>query len=103
MLGADVETGGVWDPLKLSKDEGQLYRYRAVELKHGTCFVLRGSGLGGELWSRLKRRYHNDWLLTARSPYPNPQIPPPTTTGRLAMLAVLGNWVAELWHPLYDG
>lgn len=35
ILGADVETGGVWDPLKLSKDEGQLYRYRAVELKHG--------------------------------------------------------------------
>jgi hypothetical protein len=23
--------------------------------------------------------------------------------GRLAMLAVLGYWVAELWHPLYDG
>lgn len=88
ILGADVETGGVFDPLLLAKvggarmksshrlstkhtfqpvphqhpqctpqDEGQLYRYRAVELKHG----------------------------------------------RLAMLAVLGNFVAELWHPLYDG
>lgn len=30
ILGADVETGGVWDPLKFSKDEGSLYRYRAV-------------------------------------------------------------------------
>lgn len=30
ILGADVETGGVWDPLKLAKDEGSLYRNRAV-------------------------------------------------------------------------
>lgn len=57
ILGADVETGGVWDPLNFSKDEGSLYRYRAVELKHG----------------------------------------------RLAMLAVLGYWWAEISHPLYDG
>ncbi|GAB5035504.1 light harvesting complex protein [Nannochloropsis oceanica] len=57
ILGADVETGGVWDPLNFSKDEGSLYRYRAVELKHG----------------------------------------------RLAMLAVLGLWFSEFYHPLYDG
>ncbi|TFJ85196.1 hypothetical protein NSK_003619 [Nannochloropsis salina CCMP1776] len=57
ILGSDVETGGVWDPLNFSKDEGSLYRYRAVELKHG----------------------------------------------RLAMLAVLGLWVSEFYHPLYDG
>ncbi|CEM02552.1 unnamed protein product [Vitrella brassicaformis CCMP3155] len=57
MIGADVETRGVWDPLGFSKDESSLYRYRAVELKHG----------------------------------------------RVAMLAVLGYFVAELWHPLYDG
>jgi hypothetical protein len=45
ILGADVETGGVWDPLKLSKDEGQLYRYRAVELKHGKgCVSVQGRG-----------------------------------------------------------
>lgn len=57
ILGADVETGGVWDPWGLSKDESQLYRRRVVELKHG----------------------------------------------RVCMLAVLGNFVGCLWHPLYDG
>jgi len=57
ILGADVETGGVWDPWGFSKDESQLYRRRVVELKHG----------------------------------------------RVCMLAVLGNFVGCLWHPLYDG
>ena len=35
LIGADVETGGVWDPLGLSKDEASLYRNRATELKQG--------------------------------------------------------------------
>jgi len=43
LIGADVETGGVWDPLGLSKDEASLYRNRATELKQGrvamvSCF-----------------------------------------------------------------
>jgi hypothetical protein len=45
ILGADVETRGVFDPLGLSKDEGSLYRYRAVELKHGRLAML--AVLGG--------------------------------------------------------
>jgi len=57
MLGVDVETRGLWDPLNFSKDEASLFRRRAVELKHG----------------------------------------------RICMLATLGYFVAELWHPLYDG
>ena len=35
MVGADVESKGVWDPLGLSKNEDSLYKYRAAELKHG--------------------------------------------------------------------
>lgn len=57
MLGADVETDGVFDPLGFGKDDESLFRRRAVELKHG----------------------------------------------RVAMLAVTGNLVAQQWHPLYDG
>lgn len=40
MIGSDVETGGVWDPLGLSKDESSLYRNRMVELKHGRVAML---------------------------------------------------------------
>jgi len=37
MLGADVETAGVWDPFGYSKnaDAATLRRYREVEIKHG--------------------------------------------------------------------
>lgn len=38
--GSDVETGGVWDPLGLSKDESSLYRSRIIELKHGRVAML---------------------------------------------------------------
>lgn len=54
MLGGDVETDGVFDPLGFGKDDESLFRRRAVELKHG----------------------------------------------RVAMLAVTGNLVAQQWHPL---
>ncbi len=40
MLGADVETGGVFDPLGLAKDESTLYRSRLIELKHGRVAML---------------------------------------------------------------
>ena len=30
-----LQTGGLFDPLGFSKDEGSLYKYRAIELKHG--------------------------------------------------------------------
>uniref|UniRef100_A0A0G4GZZ5 Plastid light harvesting protein n=1 Tax=Chromera velia CCMP2878 TaxID=1169474 RepID=A0A0G4GZZ5_9ALVE len=39
MLGADMETRGPFDPLKLAKDEN-LFRYREVELKHGRLAML---------------------------------------------------------------
>ncbi|CAM9642540.1 unnamed protein product, partial [Phaeothamnion confervicola] len=42
MLGADVETGGVWDPLGLSG--GNLYKYREAELKHGRVAMLAVTG-----------------------------------------------------------
>lgn len=35
MLGADVETAGVWDPFGFSKDTEALYRRRCSEIKHG--------------------------------------------------------------------
>jgi light-harvesting complex I chlorophyll a/b binding protein 1 len=40
LIGADTETGGVWDPLGLSQDDAALYKYRAVELKHGRVAML---------------------------------------------------------------
>jgi len=40
MLGADVETNGVWDPVGFSSDEASLFRRRAVELKHGRVCML---------------------------------------------------------------
>lgn len=40
MIGADVETKGVWDPLNFSKNEESLYRYRQVELKHGRVAMI---------------------------------------------------------------
>lgn len=33
MVGSDVETGGVFDPLGFSKDEASLFRRRAVVRK----------------------------------------------------------------------
>ncbi|CAM9559314.1 unnamed protein product [Discosporangium mesarthrocarpum] len=48
MLGADVETKGVWDPLGFSKDEASLFRRRAVELKHGRIAMLATTGY---LWA----------------------------------------------------
>lgn len=40
MIGSDVETGGVFDPLGLAKDEASLYRSRLIELKHGRVAML---------------------------------------------------------------
>jgi light-harvesting complex I chlorophyll a/b binding protein 1 len=40
MVGADVETGGVFDPWGFSRDEASLFRRRAVELKHGRIAML---------------------------------------------------------------
>merc|ERR1719326_1043402 len=47
MLGADVETAGVWDPFGYSKDcdEATLQRYRAVEIKHGRVAQLATIGM----------------------------------------------------------
>lgn len=45
LIGADVETSGVWDPLGFSKDESALYKYRAVELKHGRVAMLATLGV----------------------------------------------------------
>ncbi|KAG5193053.1 light harvesting complex protein [Tribonema minus] len=44
LLGADVETKGVWDPLGFSKDEAALFRRRVVELKHGRICMLATLG-----------------------------------------------------------
>jgi light-harvesting complex I chlorophyll a/b binding protein 1 len=45
MNGASVETGGVWDPLGFARDEDSLYKYRAVELKHGRVAMLATLGV----------------------------------------------------------
>ncbi|CAM9827992.1 unnamed protein product, partial [Hapterophycus canaliculatus] len=45
MIGADVETGGLFDPLGFSKDEPALFRRRAVELKHGRVSMLAVTGI----------------------------------------------------------
>mmetsp|Transcript_13800 Transcript_13800/g.19512 ORF Transcript_13800/g.19512 Transcript_13800/m.19512 type:complete len:218 (+) Transcript_13800:61-714(+) len=45
MIGADVETGGVFDPLGYSKDESKLDKFRAVELKHGRISMLACLGM----------------------------------------------------------
>ncbi|KAG5189284.1 light harvesting complex protein [Tribonema minus] len=43
LAGADTETNGVWDPLGLS-NSGNLYKYRACELKHGRVAMLATLG-----------------------------------------------------------
>jgi light-harvesting complex I chlorophyll a/b binding protein 1 len=40
LVGLDTETRGLFDPLGFSKNEENLYRYRAVELKHGRVAML---------------------------------------------------------------
>ncbi|KAG5189531.1 light harvesting complex protein [Tribonema minus] len=45
MIGADVETGGIFDPANFAKDEGKLAKYRAVELKHGRISMLACLGM----------------------------------------------------------
>ena len=45
MIGSDVETGGVFDPLGFSKDVNSLYKYRSVELKHGRVAMLACLGV----------------------------------------------------------
>lgn len=45
MIGSDVETGGVFDPLGYSKDESSLYRSRLIELKHGRVAMLGVLGM----------------------------------------------------------
>lgn len=39
LYGADVETGGIWDPAGFTKNVDKLEQYRAAELKHGRCVV----------------------------------------------------------------
>ncbi|CAM9115168.1 unnamed protein product, partial [Phaeothamnion confervicola] len=52
--GVDVETKTVFDPLKFSKDEGALFRYREVELKHGRVAMLATLGyVTAEVWHPL--------------------------------------------------
>ncbi|CAM9516434.1 unnamed protein product [Hapterophycus canaliculatus] len=54
MLGADVETDGVFDPLGFGKDDASLFRRRAVELKHGRVAMLAVTGyLVAEQWHPL--------------------------------------------------
>ncbi|CAM9252022.1 unnamed protein product [Laminaria digitata] len=54
MLGADVETSGVFDPLGYGKDDASLFRRRAVELKHGRVAMLAVTGyLFAEQWHPL--------------------------------------------------
>ena len=54
MLGADVETNGVFDPLGYGKDDASLFRRRAVELKHGRVAMLAVTGyLFAEQWHPL--------------------------------------------------
>lgn len=40
LIGVDTETRGLFDPIGFSKNEENLYRYRAVELKHGRVAML---------------------------------------------------------------
>mmetsp|Transcript_20620 Transcript_20620/g.30522 ORF Transcript_20620/g.30522 Transcript_20620/m.30522 type:complete len:218 (+) Transcript_20620:125-778(+) len=45
MIGIDVETNGLFDPLGFSNDEASLFRRRAVELKHGRICMLAVLGV----------------------------------------------------------
>ncbi|KAG5179441.1 light harvesting complex protein [Tribonema minus] len=45
LIGADTETSGVWDPAGFAKDDAALYKYRAVELKHGRVAMLATLGV----------------------------------------------------------
>ncbi|CAM9185904.1 unnamed protein product [Discosporangium mesarthrocarpum] len=45
LIGGDVETGGIWDPLGLATDETSLFRRRVAELKHGRVCMLATAGV----------------------------------------------------------
>jgi len=45
LYGADVETGGFFDPAGFSKNEDQLVKYRTAELKHGRLAMLASLGM----------------------------------------------------------
>jgi len=54
MLGADVETAGVWDPFGYSTnaDAATLKRYRCVEIKHGRIAQIATIGyIMGDVWT----------------------------------------------------
>jgi light-harvesting complex I chlorophyll a/b binding protein 1 len=60
MIGTDVETNGLFDPLGFSKDEGALYRYRMVELKHGRVAMLATLGVLVQAYTHLPDAVFNN-------------------------------------------
>mmetsp|Transcript_5161 Transcript_5161/g.16154 ORF Transcript_5161/g.16154 Transcript_5161/m.16154 type:complete len:194 (-) Transcript_5161:300-881(-) len=57
LYGADVETGGFWDPAGFSKNEDKLVQYRTAELKHGRLAMLAAFGM---LVQEIKGGWAND-------------------------------------------
>ncbi|KAG5190954.1 light harvesting complex protein [Tribonema minus] len=53
LIGADTETGGIWDPLGFAKDEKSLYKYREAELKHGRVAQLAILGVLAQTFFHL--------------------------------------------------
>ncbi|KAJ1635130.1 chlorophyll a/b-binding protein domain-containing protein, partial [Pavlovales sp. CCMP2436] len=57
LYGADVETGGIWDPAGFTKNTDELVKYRKAELKHGRLAMLASFGM---LVQELKGGWAND-------------------------------------------
>jgi len=67
LYGADVETGGFWDPAGFSKNTEELAKYRTAELKHGRVAMLASLGM---LVQEIKGGWANDYgLFDGSGPY----------------------------------
>ena len=60
LIGADTETGGVWDPLGLSQNEASLRKYRECELKHGRIAMAAMLGIVTQTFYHLPDEVFNN-------------------------------------------
>jgi len=82
LYGADVETGGLWDPAGFTKNTDKLVKYREAELKHGRIAMLASLGM---LVQEITGGWKNDYgLFDGSGPYSAL-----VTTPRLGLLQII--------------
>lgn len=114
-ISPDTETGGIWDPLGLSQNEGSIRKYRECELKVRVCVCVSAlcvwhalptpvlfPFLALPLLSLISYPYTHLIHPSTHSPIP-PPLPPllhhhTKQHGRVAMAAMLGIFVQGLYQ-----